>query len=229
MRRLLCSLAWVLAPATLLAQVGHPPADSPYRDINNRHAFTLVLGRYIGADDPAGALPKSGPMGGVRYDTHIGGPAQLTARLLVAPTTRDELDPTRPEDSRVIRESSSIMTIGDVGININLTGGKSWRGLVPSTLVTVGLLSDFVPEDIHGYSLGLNFAFGYGGGLRYIPKDSRWEARADAHAFLSQSEYPASYFRAPLGSTPILPVGTPRSAWRTHAMLTLGVTYHVAR
>ncbi len=229
MRRLLCTSLLAFAPLTLTAQVGHPPAESPYRDINNRHGFTLVLGRYLGADDPAGALPKSGPLAGVRYDTHIGGPAQLTARLLMAPTTRDELDPTRPAESRVLRESSSFLTMGDVGININLTGGKSWRGLVPSTLVTVGLMSDFVPEDVHGYSLGLNFAFGFGGGLRYIPKDSRWELRADAHSILSQSEYPASYFRAPLGSTAILPTGTPRSAWRRHGLLSLGVTYHVAR
>jgi hypothetical protein len=222
-------LALAAVPLTLAAQIGHPPDKTPYQDVLTRHALTLVTGAYVGGDDPVGLLPRSGPLLGVRYDTHIGGPAQLTARVLLAPTDRRVIDPLRPDGQRDLGTTASTLTMGDIGINVNLTGSKSWRGLVPSVLVTVGLMSDFAPEDDSGYSFGTNFSFGVGGGLRYVPTDSRWEYRADVHRYLAQQAYPTSFFRVTEDGTSVLPQGAERSGWRGHTVLSLGLSYHLAR
>lgn len=227
LRSALLALAGV--PLTLGAQIGHPPDKTPYHDVLTRHALTLVTGSYVSGDDPAGLLPRNSALLGLRYDTHIGGPAQLTARVLVAPTDRRVIDPLRPEGQRDRGSTASTLTMGDIGINLNLTGSKSWRGLVPSVLVTVGLMSDFAAEDDSGYSFGTNFSFGVGGGLRYVPTDSRWEVRADAHRYLAQQAYPTSFFRVTEDGTSVLPQGTERSGWRGHTVLTLGLSYHLAR
>jgi len=228
MRRFLAATLFLL-PAPLLAQVGHPPDQSPYRDILNKHAVTFIVGQYIGADDPVGVTPQSALSYGVRYETHIGGPALLVARLQFAPTTTTLINPLLNADRRVIGERRVLQSMGDVGIGINLTGNKSWNGLVPSALVTVGLMSDFIPEDEFGYNFGTNFSFGFGGGIRYVPRESRWAYRFDVHQYVSQSGYPASYFRPADDGTAAAPPGTDRSAWRNHSTLSFGISYHLAR
>jgi hypothetical protein len=222
-------LALSLFAAPLSAQIGYPPAESPYRDVSGRHGLTTLLGYFVGGDDPLDLLPKSSVLFGFRYDTDIGGPAQLMLRTQFAPTTRREIDPSRPVGSRELGDRSSFVTIADVGININLTGSKSWHGLVPTVLPSVGIMTDFQAEDDGGYSLGTNFAFAVGAGLRYVPKDSRWELRGDLGTVFSQSNYPSSYFVAVDGQPAVAPAGTERSGWRRHATLTLGLTYHLVR
>jgi hypothetical protein len=227
--RLRSLLALVVLARPLAAQVGHPPAQSPYRDVLARHALTLNVGTYIGADDPAGVHPKSGPLLGVRYDAFIGGPAQLVLRVQMAPTARNEIDPLRPAATRLLGERSSLLTLADIGINVNLTGNKSWNGVIPTLLTTVGIMSDFAAEDAGGYAFGTNFAFGIGGGVRYIPRDARWEIRGDVHNILSQSGYPTAYFRISDDGSAAVPPNTPRSAWRRHTTIALGLTYHLFR
>jgi hypothetical protein len=228
MRRFFAAVLGLL-PAPLLAQVGHPPDQSPYRDILYKHAVTFIVGQYVGANDPVGVTPQSALSYGVRYETHIGGPAQLVARLQFAPTQTTLINPLLTEGNRVIGQRNVLMSLGDVGIGINLSGNKSWKGLVPSALVTVGLMSDFVPEDDFGYNFGTNFSFGVGGGVRYVPRDSRWAYRFDVHQYLSQSGYPGSYFRPSDDGSTAAPEGTDRSAWRRHLTLSLGVSYHLTR
>ncbi len=225
--RLLLALVALATPAA--AQVGYPPAESPYRDVLGRHALTLIAGTLRTPDDPAGVLPKSGPLVGLRYDTYIGGPAQLVTRIQFAPTSRRELNPTLPEATRLVGEPSLVLSVADVGINVNLTGNKSWRGLVPAVLTTVGIITDFKGEDAGGYAYGTNFAFGFGGGVRFIPRDSRWEVRGDVHNVLAQSGYPSTYFRVTEDGTAAAPPGTPRSAWRRYTTLSVGLTYHLVR
>lgn len=224
---LLIALAALTTP--LAAQIGHPPAESPYRDVFGRHALSFHAGTFLVPKDPVGILPKSGPIFGARYDTFIGGPAQLTARLNLAPSTRRVIDPLQPAATRNVGEKSVMTTMLDLGININLTGNKSWHGFVPSVLTTVGIISDFAAEDEGGYSFGTTFGFGAGLGLRYVPLDSRWEARADVHNLFAQSEYPSGFFRISDDGTAAAPPGTEQTSWRRYMSLSVGITYHIFR
>ena len=185
-------VALVLSASPVAAQVGYPPAESPYRDVSGKHGMTALLGWFAAGKDPLGLLPQPSLMFGMRYDTDIGGPAQLTLRTQFAPTTRREIDPSRPPASRELGDRSSA-------------------------------------EDDGGYSLGTNFAFGVGAGVRYVPGDPKYEFRADIGTLFSQSEYPSSYFVSSEGQPAVAPAGTDRSGWRRHLTLTLGFTYHLAR
>src|SRR4051812_35776661 len=68
--------AAIASPAA--AQVGHLPTNSPFRDLTFSQALTIFGGTYVAAKDLAGVAPRSGPLAGVGYDAHIGGPAYLT-------------------------------------------------------------------------------------------------------------------------------------------------------
>ena len=57
------------------AQVGYPPAESPFRDLPFRQEATIVAGYFAAGKDPVGVAPQSGPLVGVRYEARIGGPA----------------------------------------------------------------------------------------------------------------------------------------------------------
>jgi hypothetical protein len=222
-------VALVLSASPVAAQVGYPPAESPYRDVSGKHGMTALLGWFAAGKDPLGLLPQPSLMFGMRYDTDIGGPAQLTLRTQFAPTTRREIDPSRPPATRELGDRTSFVTIADLGVNFNLTGNKSWHGIVPSLLPSVGIMTDFAAEDDGGYSLGTNFAFGVGAGVRYVPGDPTYEFRADIGTLFSQSEYPSSYLASSEGQPAVAPAGTERSGWRRHLTLTLGFTYHLAR
>ena len=100
--------AWmaVLAVATMTtagqAQVGYPPAESPFRDLVYRQEATIVGGYFAAGKDPVGVAPKGGPMIGARYEVRVGGPAQFAVRVARVFSERDILDPTKPLNERIV-------------------------------------------------------------------------------------------------------------------------------
>ena len=92
-----------LAASTARAQVGYPPARSPYLDLLYSQEITAVFGYYVGRDDPAGVAPKSAPLVGLHYEWRAGGPAHLTGELVRIASSRTVLDPSKPAAYRWIR------------------------------------------------------------------------------------------------------------------------------
>ena len=67
----------LLAPGALLAQVGHAPGKSPYRDIRKGHTFTPFAAFFAGDGGRFGVAPHDGWVYGFRYDIRTGSTIQM--------------------------------------------------------------------------------------------------------------------------------------------------------
>ena len=219
-------LAALALPAPAVAQVGSLPENSPFRDLEYRQEVTAFAGWFAASKDPAGVAPRSGPMVGARYDVRIGGPAQFSARLATAFSERRVIDPARSGAAREVGIREQGLFLGDVGIAVNLTGQKSWRTLVPYTQLGVGIASDFQGRDVGGYRFGTTFAFNFGGGLRWVPRN-RWQVRADVADWLYQVQYPETYYVPTTvgGNDAVLGARDAKSVWKHNVALTIGGSY----
>ncbi len=218
--------------APLAAQVGFEPAESPFRDVVYRSAFTGFAGWLATASDVAGVAPQSGPMLGIRWDARIGGPVDFMARLATVRSERTVIDPVRPLDDRDRGTVSVPLTLMDVGIGLNLTGQKSWRTLVPVVNLGLGVVTDFEPEDVGGFKLGTNLAVSAGAGVRWIPGTGRLSFRADIADHLYRIRYPGLYYgdaSIPAGIPPVLDATEARSRWTNNFSITLGGAYQLWR
>ncbi|HKS07454.1 MAG TPA: hypothetical protein VJR92_14200 [Gemmatimonadaceae bacterium] len=225
--RIAALLAALSTPAA--AQVGHTPETSPYRDIDTRLRLGVFAGPYFAAKDPARVFPKNAVLTGLQLDLHVGGPGDLTFRLGVLPTTRNELDPTLDQGQRIVATPDVNLGFAEVGLSFHLTGKKSWHSLAPLLYSTVGIVSDFRGADGGGYQHGSTFAFGYGFGVRYIPTGKRVSFRVDLGSYLYSVEYPDSYYVAAGDGTRVLTTRTPKSSWRNNGVILFGASYRLFR
>jgi hypothetical protein len=219
-----------MAATTARAQVGYPPAASPYLDLTYSQELTAVLGYYWGRSDPAGVAPRSAPVFGLHYEWRAGGPAHLTGEIVRISSSRVVLDPSKPLATRSLGEQSWPIWSADFGLGMSLTGARSWHHFVPEVKAGVGLMSDFKSSDIGGFKYGTRFALTWGAALRYVPAGgSRYQLRADFSNRLVSIRYPDLYFRPPgTGLTPVL-TGKDQSVWRNNPSLTIGISYLFSR
>ena len=54
-------IALLTIGSTASAQVGYPPARSPYLDLTYSQELTAIFGYYVGREDPAGVAPGMAP------------------------------------------------------------------------------------------------------------------------------------------------------------------------
>jgi Outer membrane protein beta-barrel domain len=215
------------APA--LAQVGHPPDQSPYHDVPYKQELTVFGGWFGGNAGNASVGPRAGAMAGVRYSIRLGGPVEFAGRFARVSSTRTVIDPTKGADLRTIGDVSVPLYLADVGLDINLTGQKSWHGLVPVAGFGIGVASDAgANRDVGGFKVGTPFALTFGGGLRYVTQGN-WSVRAEVADYLFQLSYPSSYTVAPAAGEPVLPANAATNQWTHNAALTLGVSYLFSR
>ena len=234
MTRLAAGAAVVAVLSTagpLQAQVGYTPPESPFEDLEYRHELTAFGGYFRAAGDEAGVAPQSGPALGLRYELRIAGPAQLYARVMRAASERSLLDASAVvPTARITGTRSQGLYAADLGISLNLTGQKSWHGLVPVVYGGLGIASDFegdadaqTDSTQRGYKFGTPFALSFGGGVRWVP-GGRFQLRADVTDYLYQVKYPASFFTAPTGLTPVLGPEVKQNQWKNNLALTLGAS-----
>jgi hypothetical protein len=221
-------LALVAAPAA--AQVGHPPAESPYHDIPFKQEITLYGGNYQGAIGKAGVGPTGGTVIGARYSIRLGGPVEATAHLARVATSRMVKDPLKIGDERFVGEQSFGMYMADVGFALNLTGQKSYHHFVPVVGAGLGVVSGSNSPDVGGFKVGTPFALNFRAALRFIP-EGNISARLELSDNMFQLSYPGAYFRSPpIGEgAPILDRSVGDSQWTHHRVLTLGISYLFSR
>ena len=221
-------LALVAAPS--LAQVGHEPASSPYHDIPYKQEITLFGGSYQGAIGKAGVGPSGGPVIGVRYAIHLGGPVEATANVARVATSRMVKDPAKSGDERLVGEQSFGLYMADVGLALNLTGRKSYHRFVPVVGAGLGIVSGSGSPDVGGFKVGTPFALNFRAAIRFVP-EGNFSARLELADNMFQLSYPASYFRSPpIGEgAPILSTTAGDNQWTHHRMLTLGISYLFSR
>jgi hypothetical protein len=226
-RGLLAAAVLLLAaPAAAAAQdVGHLPENSPYRELPFRQEATVFGGWYAAAADPAGVAPRSGPLVGLRYEIRIGGPAQFYARTGLVQSERTIIDPVNPPATRTVGDTDVRLLLADVGLSMNLTGQKSWHGLVPVASGGLGIASDLDEADVGGFRLGTTFAINLGVGVRWVSQGNL-QLRVDVTDHLYQVKYPDSYFRTPSGGgEPVRAATDQQNLWRHNAALTIGASY----
>lgn len=223
-----CMALSLFAVAPLRAQVGHMPNASPYEDFKIGQTLTPMAGRLIMGRDPAGVAPQSSVMGALRYDVGVGGPASLFVRYLAAPSTRRVLNPAEPRATRVFATPRVTTQMLDGGLDIALTGRKTWRRLLPSINGGVGIVSDFAKADTGAYQFGTNFSFSYGFSLRYITRRGP-QLRVDLSNFIWQYQYPDRYFVKASDTTSVLTNTRDRSKWRGNWGASAGIAIPIFR
>lgn len=216
--------AALAAPGSAHAQVGYPPDQSPFRDLEYRHELTLFGGSYMAGKDPAGVAPRGGPMAGLRYEVRVGGPAQLMVRAAYVDSERQALDPLQPADARDLGVHTSPLYMLDAGIAVNLTGQKSYRRLVPTVNAGIGVVNGGKDVENDPYRFGTPFAITYGAGLRYVP-GGRFGLRLGLDGYLYRLEYPPAYYASASDGTAVLDPRQSTNFWKNNVALTIGASY----
>lgn len=217
-----------LSIAPLAAQVGTEPEKSPYQDFVYHQDFSVFGGYFSGNKGSANVGPQSSPIFGVRYGLHIGGPAELSIRLARASSMRNVIDPSKNGAARDLGTESDPIWIADAGINVALTGQKSYHHFIPQFGVGVGASKSNSSKDVGGYSFGTGFAIHFGGGLKFVTHGP-WGARLDLTDYFWQLSYPGVYLQPPTGITPVLSASQSQNEWKQNATITFGITYIFSR
>jgi hypothetical protein len=214
--------------APLAAQVGSEPEKSPYQDFTYRQDIAVFGGYFRGSPGEVNIGPKSSPLIGVRYGLHVGGPAELSFRVSRAFSSRNVIDPTKSGAARNLGTESEPLWIVDAGINLALTGQKSFHSLIPVVGLGIGVASSSTAKDVGGYSFGTGLAIHFGGGIKYVTHGP-FGARLDVTDYFWQLSYPGGYYVAPTGGTAVLQSGQPQNEWTHNPVITLGISYIIAR
>ena len=223
------ALALALAVPASAQIVGRAPDESPFRSLEFRQDVTLFSGWFNTARDPAGVAPQDAPVIGARYAIRVAGPVDFMARTAFAFSERTVINPRLVAAERTIGVESWPLMMVDANFTLNVTGQKSWHGLVPTVSSGIGLVTDFKTEaDTGGYQFGTTFAFNLGAGLRWIATD-RMEVRLDLTDYMYKIEYPTLYYSRASDDTQVLPNTQPRSLWTHNRALVVGAAYRFWR
>lgn len=181
----------LLAPGALLAQVGHPPGKSPYRDIRKGHTVTPFAAFFASDGGRFGVAPHDGWVYGFRYDIRTGSTIQMGLLLGHGQMERLILDSLVAE-GLVTGTVDQSTTFVEADLQLNLTGGKTWNRLAPFIGAGIGLAwAEDTPADRGVFELGTKFYFAPHAGLRLFVTD-RIHLRGDARAIFWKLNYPNS-------------------------------------
>jgi hypothetical protein len=211
-----------------LAQVGHPPQSSPFRDIRKGHTFTILGGYFSGDGGNFNIGPHDGAVFGVRYDVRTGGTIQIGAGIAHGSLDRFIVNPFVQVANRKSGPIRQSVTFADIALQFNVTGGKSWHRLAPFVAAAGGLaLAGGTPADTSRYEFGHKFYFAPSVGFRFFFSD-RLHLRAEARGTFWKLNYPVTFQAAPVeepGAPPVIPAGGKLSEWTSSRWLQAGLGY----
>jgi hypothetical protein len=233
MPKIILALALVsltVIPPALPAQVvvGHTPETSPFRDITASQRITLFGGYFKAQSDEIGATPQSGPAFGLRYDLPVAGPADFFVRVERVSSHREAFNPALPAETRSLGRQSVGLYVADLGFALNLTGRRTWHGIIPAVSFGLGVVSATGTTAKDPYDFGTQFAFSTDFGIRFNPSNS-YEFRLNAGPTFYQNHYPAAYYLPVSTSGALLPPSTARSGFRHGMNYTAGLSVPVFR
>ena len=218
----------VLPSFPLSAQVGHDPGASPFRDIPLRPGPVVVVGHLSGDRGIAGAGLSNARTVGARYEIPAGRSLLFQFNAAYLSGDRFILDPRADSTSPARRTGpfKSEVALAEVGLQLRLTGAKSWHGFAPYAGTALGLMVDVnSPGDTtgSGYKFGTKLTIAGATGVRWYPS-RRWMITAEARAHLWRLKYPLS-FHADLASdgSRVVPLTEPLNDWTLHPWFSLGI------
>ena len=185
------------APHRLAAQVGYDPAHSPYRDILHGNGWTVTYGRVYGSGGPLRVSPNSGASIGVRYDVRFSRLLQGFVGVSRLGLQREILN---RDDSLVHRYTGPVdqnVWTPEMGMQLNLSGAKSWRGVAPFASVSIGAaIGSSVASDTSGLVFGTKLLFSPSLGVRYYLGE-RLHVRAEGQLLYWKMKYPSTWTLEP--------------------------------
>ncbi len=189
---LLLLLAVPAAPA--MAQVGHDPAKSPYRDIRYDHNLTAYASYFDGGGGTLGIGVHDGWMYGLRYQLRANRFISFGLGVSYGPDLhRNIIDPFAPVGERVLGPVQIRVWIPEVLLQFNLTANKSWHRVAPYGGFGFGAgFSSTAPTDTV-YRSSVRFVFTPYVGTRLFLA-SRVALRLEARMPLYKISYPDAYF-----------------------------------
>jgi hypothetical protein len=225
-------LGLLVLPSGLWAQVGHPPRSSPYRDIRKGHTFSAVAGYFSGDGGQFNIGPHDGSVFGVRYDLRSGSTIQFGLQIARADLDRSIVDPFVRLVDRKTGPVSQSLTLAELGLQFNITGGKSWHRLAPLVGTSLGLaLAGDTPADTSQYDFGRKFYIAPMVGFRLFLSD-RIHLRGEARATFWKLNYPATFQQEPVeepgtaqNPNAVIPPGGKLREWTTSSWLQVGLGY----
>jgi hypothetical protein len=196
-QRLLVALLLASA-APLAAQVGFLPSQSPYREIIHGTYLEGSVGHVFGEGGLLKLGPRDGMSEGLRITMRAKNTLQFSFGGWTAGTSRSVID---ADDSLVKRDKGLYpqrLVAGEIGIQLNITGAKTWHGVAPFAGVSFGLVHGGANPaiDTSGYKFGTKLFFAPMIGTRYFIGHSAY-LRLDLRAMFWKLNYPLSYSDEP--------------------------------
>jgi hypothetical protein len=215
-----------------LAQVGHKPESSPYRDIRKGHTITALYGHFSGNGGRFGIAPHDGPVYGLHYDLRSGSTIQVGLGVAQGKLQRLIVNPFVELANRVTGPVDQTVTFAELNIQFNLTGGKTWHRLAPFVGVGTGLtFPHSTPADTSKFEFGKKLYLAPSAGFRVFLTD-RLHLRGEARAVFWKLKYPSTFTAEP----PLEPGNPPdhsnavitdgnTSEWTASSWLQVGLGY----
>ena len=175
--------------------------DSPYRFVSSRQAAMVFAGYLSTGKGSLGLGPASGPIWGARYNLMISGPFALEGDVGYFSRTRAVFD-TVPGDTtrQAIGDVDFSLVIATASLRFNLTGPRTWRGLLPYLVFGAGaaanIATDQAPDtELPGevrFNFGTSFLGQLGGGIEWLAGE-RLGIRVDARNVLWKLKTPRAF------------------------------------
>jgi len=220
----------LLAPLSFASgQVGHDPATSPYHDILLHSGPVFYLGHLGGDRGTAGAGTSNAMTFGARYEIPAGRALHFQFTGVFLHGDRFILNP-RADSASPARKTGpfqSDLAMVELGMQLRLTGGKTWRGFAPYVGTGLGLVFDVnSPGDTtqSGYRFGTKLTLAFATGVRWYPAQ-RVMINADVRAQMWRLTYPLSFHDSAQASdgSRVLPLTQPLKDWTLHHWISLGI------
>jgi hypothetical protein len=219
------ALILALASALSAGPADAQRIDSPYRFIETRHVLAPFSG-YLHTEPGAARLgPEPAAYFGARYSFRVSGPFNIDAGAAVAPTHRIVLDTLDADTALdVVGEADYTFGLVDAALRFDLTGPRTFHGLLPYAISGVGVAfrlsgDDTLDEELDPnlrWDPGTSFAGQIGMGVEWLAT-RQLSLRLDARDYLWKISAPPGF--ATLGPE------VPAEEWVQNFGVSLGLGY----
>ncbi|MEN8375382.1 MAG: hypothetical protein ABFS34_08035 [Gemmatimonadota bacterium] len=206
------SPAFALAAYTALLAAPSPGSaqeiTSPYRFVDEKQTIQALFG-YVAADEGTVSLAsESANIFGLRYAYRLAGPFSAVAEAAFFPSTRAVLDLSEDEEPvrEVVGDADFDLAFLHAGLRMDLTGARSFHGLMPYFAVLGGGAFDVsdetpVEEDVpteNRLDFGTSFSGVFAIGTDYLV-GSRLALGVEVRQALWKVETPEPFILADFG------------------------------
>jgi hypothetical protein len=220
----------VLLRATAAASQDIP---SSYRFIQNSQEGGLYAGVATMDTGQLGLGPKSANVFGGRYSVMFSGAFAFEANATYFKGRRDVIDVRRPEEDRILGESSIDVMAIEARFRLNLTGQRSWRRLQPFIALGGGMaLSSNLERSLEDaanmtlldrYDFGSKFIASLSGGITLHTSDTL-VLRLDGVMHLWKISTPTGWLTSDTDAS----LGViPQDEWTSNRVFTLGASWRL--